>query len=318
LEENVFSIEYILKNGLDKSAYGFIYITKDETNKIKYIGQRKFYRNWQDYLGSGTYLKRAIKKHGKENFSRKIIAIAYTRDELNLLEIEFIKYNNAVKSKEYYNINQGGDSGNAGVPFSIEHKKKISDSKKGKNNPNYGKKMSEKNRKKLIEFNTGRIQTEATKQKLRDNRTGKIAKKETKKKMSESRKKDKNHFYGKHHTELTKQKLRDINKGKRASEKTKQKMSNSRKGENNPNYGKHISEDEKQRRNEKQIKLSIQQVIDIREKYTTGNYTYPKLAEEYLVNAKTIWRIIKLKGVYKNLHNTPSSCSSMLQNASIC
>jgi len=111
LEENIFTIEYILENELDKKAYGFIYITTNLINGKKYIGQKMFAsksRNWKDYLGSGSYFLRAIKKCGKENFIRKIIAIAYSREELDMLEINFIRKYNAVNNKYYYNISQGG------------------------------------------------------------------------------------------------------------------------------------------------------------------------------------------------------------------
>lgn len=60
MKENVFTIEHILENGLDKSAYGFIYITENEINMKKYIGVKKFDDNglWKNYLGSGVVLKK--------------------------------------------------------------------------------------------------------------------------------------------------------------------------------------------------------------------------------------------------------------------
>jgi len=73
------------------NPYGFIYITTNMINGKKYIGQRRFKNNWQDYLGSGVLLKEQLRKYGKENFTRKIIAITYSRKELNDLEVEFIK-----------------------------------------------------------------------------------------------------------------------------------------------------------------------------------------------------------------------------------
>ncbi|WP_425411978.1 hypothetical protein [Lysinibacillus contaminans] len=70
------------------NAYGFIYETINKINGKKYIGKCIYDRinNWENYLGSGVYLKRAIKKYGKENFEKKIICIAYSDDELNQLE----------------------------------------------------------------------------------------------------------------------------------------------------------------------------------------------------------------------------------------
>ena len=49
--------------------YGFIYITTNNLDGKKYIGQKSYSMpNWKRYLGSGIYLKRAIKKYGRENF----------------------------------------------------------------------------------------------------------------------------------------------------------------------------------------------------------------------------------------------------------
>lgn len=97
--------------------YGFIYITTNNINGKKYIGQKAYHMpNWKNYLGSGTHLTRAIKKYGRENFSREIIDEANSKKELDEKEIYWIKYYNAVSSDEYYNIASGGDGGwvNAG------------------------------------------------------------------------------------------------------------------------------------------------------------------------------------------------------------
>ena len=67
--------------------YGFIYITTNLINGKKYIGQKKFIRQWEYYLGSGRHFKNAINKYGKENFIREIIAIAYSKEEADKLEI---------------------------------------------------------------------------------------------------------------------------------------------------------------------------------------------------------------------------------------
>ncbi len=113
------------------NPYGFIYITTNLINGKKYIGQKIFDRHWKNYLGSGKKLKYAIKKYGKENFIREIIAIAYSKEELNNLEIVIINSHNAVVDDSYYNIAYGGGT-NTGLHFSEEHKNKISNSEKGK------------------------------------------------------------------------------------------------------------------------------------------------------------------------------------------
>jgi hypothetical protein len=89
--------------------YGFIYITTNLVNGKRYIGQKKFDKNWKNYLGSGHHLMKAIKKYGKNNFIRNIIDLAYSIEELNEKEKQWIENYNAVESGDYYNKIEGGD-----------------------------------------------------------------------------------------------------------------------------------------------------------------------------------------------------------------
>lgn len=98
----------------NRVPYGFVYETTNKVNGMKYIGKCIYFRqnDWQKYLGSGTYLKRAIEKYGKENFIKVILDEAYSNEELNELEEEYIRRFDAVKSPQYYNIKEtsiGGD-----------------------------------------------------------------------------------------------------------------------------------------------------------------------------------------------------------------
>lgn len=83
-----------------------IYCTTNLINGRKYIGLDT--KNNPKYLGSGKAFKLALKKYGKENFSKEILYYCNNLQELLEKEEFFIKINNAVKSKEYYNIAQGG------------------------------------------------------------------------------------------------------------------------------------------------------------------------------------------------------------------
>jgi hypothetical protein len=94
--------------------FGFVYETTNLINGMKYIGKCIFNRqnNWESYIGSGTYLKRAIKKYGKDNFQRDILFLALDEEELNELEELVIEISKAVESSEYYNLKKtsiGGD-----------------------------------------------------------------------------------------------------------------------------------------------------------------------------------------------------------------
>lgn len=91
-----------------ENPYGFVYITTNLLDGKRYIGQRKFSNGWRTYLGSGKHLKEAIKKYGRENFSRTIISIAMSKSELDEMEIELIQFLQAERSRDFYNIAEGG------------------------------------------------------------------------------------------------------------------------------------------------------------------------------------------------------------------
>lgn len=93
------------------NPYGFIYITTNHINGRRYIGQKKFdeKKEWRAYLGSGLALKNAIKKYGKENFSKNIIYVAYSKEDLDKAEKGYIEFFDAVDSVDYYNIGLGGE-----------------------------------------------------------------------------------------------------------------------------------------------------------------------------------------------------------------
>lgn len=144
-------------------------------------------------------------------------------------------------------------------PHTAETKRKISESKKGKRNPMYGKTgidspcygitlsketkrkiseahrgklLSEEHKRKISEARRGKRHTEETRRKMSEAQSGvgngfysKHHTEEAKRRMSEARKGEKNHFYGKHHTEEAKRKMSKAERGKRHTEETKRKMS---------------------------------------------------------------------------------------------
>ena len=102
-----------------------LYLTTNKIDGKKYIGVDG--KNNPDYLGSGKYLKRAILKYGRENFTKEILFEFDSETDAYLKEIEIIHELNAVESKEYYNIHPGGDGGWGHMDVS------------GNKNPMYGK-----------------------------------------------------------------------------------------------------------------------------------------------------------------------------------
>jgi predicted transcriptional regulator len=90
--------------------YGYIYITTNLINGMQYIGKRKG-EFFPKYLGSGLRLKKAIRIHGRKNFSVEILSIEDNKESLDLAEIFTIAEFDAVNSSYFYNIASGGSGG---------------------------------------------------------------------------------------------------------------------------------------------------------------------------------------------------------------
>ena len=85
---------------------GFVYETTNLITGKKYIGKRQI--NWKPnkvnaYLGSSKLLKEDIEKYGEDNFTRRILDTAETKEGLALLEIDYLIANDVVSSDDYYN-----------------------------------------------------------------------------------------------------------------------------------------------------------------------------------------------------------------------
>lgn len=92
--------------------YGYIYKTTNIINNKIYIGQKKNSEFLKDkYLGSGKYLKHAIKKYGKENFKVELLDTAESQEDLDKLEKYYISYYNALDFNIGYNIANGAVGG---------------------------------------------------------------------------------------------------------------------------------------------------------------------------------------------------------------
>ena len=106
---------YAIMNFFHKTIYLYInnsmviYETINKVNGKRYIGQDK--NDDPAYLGSGHLLQKAIQKYGRDNFVKTILERCTTKEELDEREKYWIKITNAQKSKNYYNIVQGGTGG---------------------------------------------------------------------------------------------------------------------------------------------------------------------------------------------------------------
>jgi hypothetical protein len=110
--------------------YGFIYLTTCKVNNKKYIGLCSHEKiDKEKYLGSGTYLKNAIKRYGKSNFIREILEECATKNELDLAEAKWIAYYDATNNPEFYNLAVGGYGGDSTVIKTIWNKRSTAERK---------------------------------------------------------------------------------------------------------------------------------------------------------------------------------------------
>lgn len=88
---------------------GIIYLTTNKINNKKYIGVDS--KNNNNYYGSGKSIKLALKKYGTKNFIKEIIE---ENEDINYLfekEKYWINFYDAINSKSFYNISEGGQGG---------------------------------------------------------------------------------------------------------------------------------------------------------------------------------------------------------------
>lgn len=92
-----------------KLNYHFVYQTKNLINGKTYIGRHSTNNLDDGYIGSGTLLKRAIKKHGKENFL--CTHMCYFDSYVESVEEEkFLVTKDYCKKEGNYNIVEGGSN----------------------------------------------------------------------------------------------------------------------------------------------------------------------------------------------------------------
>jgi group I intron endonuclease len=262
----------------------FIYLTTNLINGKKYVGDHSTDNLDDKYLGSGIILKKAIKKHGKENFERKILELFETKEEaFNAQEKYINEYNTLIPYG--YNIDKSGGTrpsdkyinikisiGNKGKIVSADTRKKLSikflgknnpmynhvysketldkmsENNKGKNNPMFGKKISEEHKEKISYVNSSRIKTPAERKKISKGNTGKTRDKNLRNQISN--------------------KL----KGRKLSEETIKKMSRPKTQEHKEKIGKSNRGLKRSEEIKLKIKKSIKNVEKIRCSYCGNSF----------------------------------------------
>ncbi len=111
----------------------YIYKTTNLINKKFYIGIHSTNNIDDGYLGSGTRLRRSIRKYGEKNFKREILEFCNSREELSRKESEIVN-SDLIKDNLCMNLMIGGENVNGIGPLNTfygkhhtkEHKERIS------------------------------------------------------------------------------------------------------------------------------------------------------------------------------------------------
>lgn len=236
LEETIIPLEKIEKDKL----YGFVYITEHKSLQRFYIGKKTFDKDghWKNYLGSGKWLKRAIKKYGHKDFEKHIVAVSQTEEESCDIERTLIHKYNATFNECFYNIHEGGSGGYTMKGYTLEEKEEYRNKMskiikdKIKNDTEYLKRVSEGVRRVCL--------TEEHKEKLSKAQKKRYENPEEIKKIRLASKKVWDN-YTKEQKENKMKALREYCNSKEFKDKQSKKWS----GKNNPKYGTTMSEETK-------------------------------------------------------------------------
>jgi len=202
-----------------EKKYHFIYKTTNLINNRYYIGLHSTDNLDDGYLGSGTYLNRAIKKYGKPNFKREILEFHKSRKDVILREKELVTLLE-VQDVNCMNMVRGGQSVEI-ITHTGETRRKMSEVRKGKtkskewrenmSKSHTGKKMSPEMCKKMSEIAKNRIYSEETRRKMSESHRG-YQSEESKLKISKANSGEKNGQFGTTASEETRRKMSEAQK----------------------------------------------------------------------------------------------------------
>lgn len=186
----------------------YCYYDTLKDNEVVYVGKDSHIdenRRYKQHLSHYCYNEQQINRvlqNNPDRFKYKVLKKGnFSQNLLNALEIIYIR-----RYSPRFNYTIGGEGSfgrvlseetkeklrqaNLGKKHSLETRKKMSESRKGKNSPMYGKHLSDE-----------------TKQKISDAHRGKKLSKPHREKLSKAKSGENNPMYGKHHSEESRRKI---------------------------------------------------------------------------------------------------------------
>lgn len=183
---------------------------------------------------TNQHLQRAFNKYGEQAFEFKALLLCDIENKLYYEQVCI----DALKPA--YNLAINAAAPGQGRHHSEETKRKLSKTKSGENNPNFGKNLSEERKRKISDWNRGKVISDEARKKISASLTGHTVSDETRAKISASqtgrtvsegtRAKIGKVHAGTHHSEETKRKISEKEMGKIVSEETREKLSNAHVG----------------------------------------------------------------------------------------
>ena len=203
----------------------FVYLWYDSRSKMFYLGKHKGTPD-DGYTHSSSMWQQFKNDNIPQGVRRRIIAWG-TNEDMHELETKLLLNRKEKCWDRYYNANIRG-----------KFYRPLESYKTGEDNFWYGKKLTEKTKRKMSKAALGRKHTEETKRKISESKLGQKFTEETKRKISEA-------GLGRKHTKETKRKISEAILGRKRTEETKRKMSESRLGKIPWNKGKKHIKDER-------------------------------------------------------------------------
>jgi len=183
--------------------FGIIYKVTNLINNKVYIGQtiktlsqRKCDHAYRAKVNDKrTAFQIALLQHGVSAFQWDEIDTANSQDELDAKEKFWVAYFKTNDPMYGYNSTDGGIK----TVYSPEIRRKMSDAKTGKKNPNFGKHLSDETRKKMSEIRKGKPKSDDHRRKISEANKGLKAG-------------ERHPNFGKHHSEETRKKIGEANR----------------------------------------------------------------------------------------------------------